>query len=79
MALKLVFLRSQSCLARPFLDCSVFTMKNLKFTRDLSSLPNPLKPCKNQGKHPNDEEKSLLKIYQGNPKNQGKEGRGGLN
>ena len=60
----------------PFLDCSVFTKENPKFTKEFPSLPNPLKPWKRQGKHPNHQGNSLLKIYQGNPKNQGKEGQG---
>ena len=60
----------------PFLDCSVFTKENPKFTKDFPPLPNPLKPWKKQGKHPNNQGNSLLKIYQGNPNNQGKEGQG---
>ena len=42
------------------------------------SLPaDPPKTLENQGKHPNNQGNSLLKVYQGNPKNQGKEGQGG--
>ena len=32
----------------PFLDCSVFTKENSKFTKDFPPLPNPLKPGKNR-------------------------------
>ena len=52
----------------PFLDFfSDLPRKNLKFTKDFLSLPNPQKPWKNQGKH---------QINQGNSKNEGKEGQG---
>ena len=49
-----------------------------KLTKDFPSLPNPLKPWKKQGKHPNNQGNSLLKFNQGNPNNQGKEGQGFL-
>ena len=58
-----------------FRENSVFTKENPKFSKDFPPLPNPLKPFF-QGKHPNNQGNSLLKIYQGNPNNQGKEGQG---
>ena len=62
-------------LVLPFLDCSDFTKENPKFTKDFPSLLNPVKPWK-KGKHPNGQGNSLLKMYQGNSKNQGQEGQG---
>ena len=59
-----------------FLDFSDSTKESPKFTQDFPSLWNPLKPCQTQGKHPNNQGNALLKINQGNPKNQGKEGQG---
>ena len=50
--------------------------KPLKLTKDFCPLPNPLKPWKSQRKHRNNQGNSLLKINQGIPKNQGKEGQG---
>ena len=50
--------------------------KNLKFTKDFLSLPNPQNPWKRQRKYQNNQGNSLLKINQGNPKNQGMEGQG---
>ena len=50
--------------------------KTLKFTKDCLSLPNPQIPWKRKRKRPNYQGNSLLKINQGNPKNQGTEGQG---
>ena len=55
---------------------SVLPRKNLKFTKDFLSLPNPQNPWKRQRKYQNNQGNSLLKINQGNPKNQGMEGQG---
>ena len=60
----------------PFLAFSVLPRKNLKFTKDFLSLPNPQNPWKRQRKYQNNQGNSLLKINQGNPKNQGMEGQG---
>ena len=60
----------------PFLDFSVLPRKNLKFTKEFFSLPNPQNPWKRQRKYQNNQGNSLPKINQGNPKNQGKEGQG---
>ena len=60
----------------PFLAFSVLPRKNLKFTKDFLSLPNPQNPWKRQRKYQNNQGNSLLKINQGNPKNQGTEGQG---
>ena len=51
--------------------------KTPKFTKDFLCLPNPQNPWKRQRKHPFKQGNSLLKIYQGNPNKQGKEGQGG--
>ena len=50
--------------------------KTLKFTKDCLSLPNPQIPWKRKRKRQNNQGNSLLKINQGNPKNQGTEGQG---
>ena len=50
--------------------------KTLKLTKDFCLLPNPLKPWKKQRKSTNNQGNSLLKINQGIPKNQGREGQG---
>ena len=50
--------------------------KTLKFTKDFLSLPNPQNPWKRLRKYQNNQGKSLLKMSQGNPKNQGMEGQG---
>ena len=60
----------------PFLDFSVSPRKNSQFTKDFCPLPNPLKPWESQRKRTNNQGNSLLKINQGIPKNQGKEGQG---
>ena len=78
---KAFFLRyPQMCLnphpVLPFLAFSVLPRKNLKFTKDFLSLPNPQNPWKRQRKYQNNQGNSLLKINQGNPKNQGMEGQG---
>ena len=57
---------------------SVLPRKNLKFTKDFLSLPNPQDPWKRQRKYQNNQGNSLLKVNQGNPKNQGMEGQGGV-
>ena len=54
----------------------VLIKENLRITKDLLSLPNPPNPWKRQRKPQNNQGNSLLKIDQGNPKNQGKEGQG---
>ena len=43
---------------------------------DFLSQPNPQNPWKRKRKHQNNQGKSLLKIHQGNQKNQAKEGQG---
>ena len=53
-----------------------FIKENLKITKDFLSLPNPQNPWKRQRKHQNNPGNPSLQIYQGNPKNQGKEGLG---
>ena len=50
--------------------------KTPKFTKDFLPLPNPQNPWKRQRKHLFKQGNSLLKIYQGNPNKQGKEGQG---
>ena len=60
----------------PFLAFSVLPRKNLKFAKDFLSLPNPQNPWKRQRKYQDNQGNSLLKINQGNPKNQGMEGQG---
>ena len=50
--------------------------KTPKFTKEFPFLSNPIKPWKNQGKHPNNQGNALLEIQQGNSKKQGKEGQG---
>ena len=57
----------------PWFLVLVFIKENLKITKDFLSLPNPQNPWKRQRKHQNNHS---LQIYQGNPKNQGKEGLG---
>ena len=53
-----------------------FIKENLKITKDFLSLPNPQNPWKRQRKHQNCQGNSSSRIYQGNQKNQGKEGLG---
>ena len=50
--------------------------KTPKFTKDFLPLPNTQNPWKRQRKHQFKQGNSLLKIYQGNPNKQGKEGQG---
>ena len=63
------------CLTLSFLSLVFLSYqgKTLKSTKDFCSLPNPLKPWKNQRKHTNSQGTSLLKINQGIPKNQRKD------
>ena len=46
----------------PFLAFSVLPRKNLKFTKDFLSLPNPQNPWKRQRKYQNNQGNSLLKF-----------------
>ena len=63
-------------LVLPFLGCSILSLETPKFTKDFPSLPNPPKPWKNKGKHPNNQGNSLFRINQGNP-NKEEKGIGG--
>ena len=64
------------CPVLPFLDLSVLPRKNLKFTKDFLSLPNPQNFWKRQRNYQNNQGNTLLKNNQGNPNIQGKEGQG---
>ena len=61
----------------PFLDFSVLPRKNPQINQGLLSPAKPTKTLENyQRKHTNNQGNPLLKINQGIPKNQGKEGQG---
>ena len=62
----------------PFLAFSVLPRKNLKFTKDFLSLPNPQNPWKRQRKYQDSQGYSLLKINQGNPLKTPRNGRTGF-
>ena len=66
------------CLSFLSLKISIFYEGKPQIYQGLSPpCRTPLKPWKNKGKQPNNQGKSLLKNYQGNPpKNQGKKGQG---
>ena len=66
----------QPFLVLPFLGCSVLNKENLQIYQGFSFPAERREFLKNKIKDPFKQGNSLLKIKQGNPNNQGKEGQG---
>ena len=60
----------------PFLDFSFFTKEKPQIYQGFSLTAEPKNPWKRPRKYQNNQGNSDLRICQGNPKNQGKEGQG---
>ena len=68
------FFPEKPCPSFPWLFC--FTKENLQNYQGFSVPAERIETLENKRKHPFEQGNSLLKINQGNPNNQGKEGQG---